>query len=76
MRDGFHAAHGWYFRRDLGGHVAIEVAESDHDDAPLRVAAIFDPDTWASIVASVSHRGETAETWRAVRLFHERGEGV
>jgi hypothetical protein len=71
MREGFHAFGGWSFRRDLGGYVAIEVAESDHVDAPLRVAAVFDPDTWASIVASVSHRGDSAETWRAVRLFHQ-----
>jgi Protein of unknown function (DUF2829) len=74
VREGFHAFGGWSFRRDLGGYVAIEVAESDHVDAPLRVAAVFDPDTWASIVASVSHRGDSAETWRAVRLFHQPAE--
>jgi hypothetical protein len=71
MREGFHAHDGWYFRREPGGHVVVEVAESDHHDAPLRVAAIFDPNSWASIVASVSHHGETEGTWRAVRLFHQ-----
>jgi hypothetical protein len=69
MRTGFHAHSGWYFRRDHGGHVVIEVAESDHVDAPLRVAAVFDPDTWASVSAS---QRETAETWHAARDLHSR----
>jgi hypothetical protein len=60
MRQGFHAHSGWYFRRDHGGHVVVEVAESDHVDAPLRVVA----------VASVSAAGETAETWHAARDLH------
>jgi hypothetical protein len=72
VRQGFHAHSGWYFRRDHGGHVVIEVAESDREDAPLRMAAVFDPDTWASAVASVSAAGETAETWHAARDLHSR----
>lgn len=70
MREGFHAHHGWYFRRGDGGHVVIEVTESAHIDAPLSVAATFDPDTWASIVASVSSAGDNADTVRAARALH------
>jgi hypothetical protein len=70
MRQGLHAHSGWYFRRDLGGHVVIEVAESDREDAPLRMAAVFDPDTWASAVASVSAAGETSGTYDAARALH------
>jgi hypothetical protein len=70
MHEGFHAHSGWYFRRDHGGHVVIEVAESDHEDAPLRVAAVFDPDTWASVVASVAAEGETSGTFHAARALH------
>jgi hypothetical protein len=70
MRTGFHAHSGWYFRRDLGGNVVIEVAESDHVDAPLRVAAVFDPDTWASAVASVAAEGETSATFYAAQALH------
>lgn len=73
MREGFHAHGGWYFRRDDNGHVTIEVAESDQVDAPLHVAASFDPDTWASIVAAVSGRGEDGETWNAARSLHMAG---
>jgi hypothetical protein len=65
MRQGFHAHSGWYFRRDHGGHVVIEVAESNHTDAPLLVGAVFDPDTWASIVASVAAEGDNSGTVRA-----------
>lgn len=70
MRPGFHAHGGWYFRREDDGSVTIEVAESAHVDAPLKVALTVDPDTWASIVASVSGSGETGDTWRAARTLH------
>lgn len=71
MREGFHAHHGWYFRRNTDGSVTVEVAESAQEDAPLQVGSTFDPDTWASIVASVSSRGEDAATWRAARELHQ-----
>jgi hypothetical protein len=76
MRTGFHAHDGWYFRRSDGatdGVVVIEVAESAQQDAPLKVAAGFDPDTWASIVASVSAAGESGPTWNAARRLHMAG---
>jgi hypothetical protein len=75
MREGFHAHDGWYFRRNTDDSVTIEVAESNHVDAPLRVGASFDPDTWASIVASVSAHGGNSATFYAAQNLH-MGEPV
>lgn len=66
----FHAHSGWYFHRNDDGTVAIEVAQSAKADAPRLVMAIFDADTWASIVAAVSTGGETGDRWRQAREFH------
>lgn len=70
MREGFHAHDGWYFRRIANGNVIIEVAESAHGDAPLQVAVVLDPDTWASVVASVATEGETSSTFHAAQALH------
>lgn len=70
QREGFHAHDGWYFRRDTDGHVTIEVTETAQVDAPLARALTVDPDTWASIVASVSASGEDGQTWQRARDFH------
>lgn len=69
-REGFHAHSGWYFRRSDAGTVTVEVTETMQVDAPLQVAATFDADTWASIVAAVSAGGETGDQWRQARDFH------
>ena len=59
---GFHAGGGWYFERLEDGRVQISL------DPALR---IFDKDTWASIMASVSRCGEDGETFVAALDFHE-----
>lgn len=69
MRAGFHAHDGWYFRRNDDGSVTIEVAESGSNDT-LYQALTVDPDTWASVIASVSGCGEDAATWQAARNLH------
>jgi hypothetical protein len=68
MEEGFHAHDGWYFTRLDDGHVKISAAVSRSTEV-IRL----DPETWASIVASVSEGGDTAERWQWVRRFH-RGE--
>ena len=59
---GFHAGAGWFFKRLDEGKVEVR--------APAGTA-IFDKDTWASIMASVSRRGEDGETFVAALDFHE-----
>jgi len=33
---------------------------------------IVDPDSWASLIAGLSVRGETSETWELARQLHNR----
>ena len=68
----YHYRDGWYFERvpDTDGVVRIyhiepgkkpEIADEDFE---------IDPDSWASIVASVSEDGETADTHTAAISLH------
>lgn len=57
----FYTPNGWAFGRLTDGSVAV----TTKDDY-----VIFDPDTWASIVASVSARGESAHTFWTATRFH------
>lgn len=72
----FHAHSGWYFERLDDGSVQVTTPLSEVGiDGDLfedeRAIVVFDPNTWASIVASVCARGESADTfWRATR-FHD-----
>ena len=63
---GFHAKEGWFFKRIGEGVVLITL---DGDEMGAQVA--IDGNTWASIAASVSARGETAVSWREARDFHD-----
>jgi hypothetical protein len=62
---GHHARDGWFFRRDADGAVVVTAASW-----PGEPKVILDPHTWASVVASVSAAGETAETYRQALAFH------
>lgn len=66
---GFHARDNWYFRREDDGSVRIMAPDSMGPGA--HQVGVFDPDTWASAVASVSSCGETAESFQAARRFHD-----
>lgn len=63
---GFHAKNGWYFQREDGGSVRVTVDELDGASAEVT----FDPDTWASIVASVSFAGEHGDGFRHIQWVH------
>jgi len=63
----FHWKDGWYFERILNGQVRIY--HLDGFGLMDRGIAI-DADSWASIVASVSARGDTAEAFQEAREFH------
>lgn len=59
----FHAREGWYFRRGEGGTVTIWCGEG-HE-------ITLDPDSWASVVASVSAQGESSATYRSALDAHQ-----
>lgn len=65
---GFHARDGWFFRRESDGSVRILAPDSLGPGAHQCVT--LDPDTWASVVASVAASGESGETFRAAQRFH------
>lgn len=67
--EGFHARDGWYFHREDDGSVRIMAPDSMGPDAHQVVT--LDADTWASVVASVGQRGETADTFGKARRFHD-----
>ena len=61
----FHPKDNWFFQRmDTEGVVKITSHSGD--------TLVVDPDTWASIVASVSIRGESAGTQFQAKQFHNR----
>jgi hypothetical protein len=66
---GFHARDGWYFRREDDGSVHIAAPDSLGPGASQVVT--LDADTWASVVASVSRNGETADSFAAAARFHD-----
>jgi hypothetical protein len=77
----FHWKDNWYFERREDGSVRIYHEDSgsipsiplDDDDYPeYDVCLDIDKDSWASIIASVSERGETAETFKEAGEFHNK----
>jgi hypothetical protein len=69
VSEGFHAKDGWFFRREDDGSVHISAPDSMGPGAHQVVT--LDADTWASVVASVSARGETADRFAKARRFHD-----
>lgn len=72
----FHSREGFYFNREDDGSVRIRVAVGSrdgnpYDDSTLREVTIA-PNEWASVIASVSARGEkvSADYHRALD-FHQ-----
>ncbi len=62
---GFHYKDGWYFQRCQDGTVAIH-----HRDVTIPILLEIDKDSWASIVASVSKRGEEDGRYFKALDFH------
>ena len=70
LKDGeFHARDGVIFKRDAGGGVVISKAGAEFGDREI-ILDLTGP-AWASIVAHVSARGETGDTYREALEFHE-----
>jgi len=70
----FHLKDGWFFERQNNGGVKILKRATARDESPVVSEVIIDDAGWASIVASVSHRGETGDTWREALKFHNDHE--
>jgi hypothetical protein len=75
----FHAHSGLYFERRESGDVVVSKRVPVLDVAgralnPPAFAVVeqwtLEDATWASVMASVSARGETGGTWQEAREFH------
>ena len=58
MVSGFHVKDGLYFTRGENGAVTVTVTESAHVNSAVLRSFTFDVDAFASVVASMSARGE------------------
>lgn len=65
----YHAKDGLYFDRLEDGSVKVVVSVLNG----IQFETILEPNTWASVVASVCVKGEDSNTFYAAELFHEIG---
>lgn len=65
MKPRFHAQDGFCFERTEDGSVAMYFAPDASE-----VGTTFSPETWASIVAFVSAKGENGATFKIASRFH------
>ena len=70
MRDGFHWSRGMYFRRLQDGTVEVTQTKDGGKTDDIEWQREIPPSEWASIVAAVSHQGETGYTYRTALGFH------
>ena len=70
----FHAAEGLYFQRQENGSVRVLFDRISAGLKPLEPGEIpdveFDADAWASVVSSMSEKGEDAYSFHLARAFH------
>jgi len=67
---GFHYNDGVYFKRHRSGSVQITILRENKINSPVEHKIIIQPDEWASIIASVSAKSETNESWKEANHFH------
>lgn len=65
----YHARDGLYFERLPDGGVKVRMEPVNGAPAEVELSA----DAWASVVATVSARGDTADTRNEARRYHDRG---
>lgn len=66
----FHVKDGVYFERIEDGTVHLTVFEGPFQKQAKVKDIVMSPSEWASVVASVSHNGESAHTFKGAMLFH------
>ena len=72
MKDGqMHVKDGLYFRRTENGGVEIEKTIDSKEGSPVADRIVLDAGAWASIVAHVSEKGESHETFESAKRFHD-----
>ena len=68
----FHAKEGWFFTRLSNGEVRVEHREDAKETSPVVSKVTFTPEAWASIVASISIKGEADRRWYTALDFHQK----
>ncbi len=69
--DGFHATDGFIVKRVGSGSVRIrKYKDSKCDNLIMEIT--FTASIWASIVSSVSARGETTESYHEAKALHDQ----
>jgi len=73
--NGFHNQEGWFYKRIDNG--TVRVSHVLHPPIYGRLVEQFciTENAWASIVCSVSKKGETYDRWMVARKFHGLDEG-
>lgn len=66
----FHSKDGWWWERLADGSVGVTLTGLTANPDVIDAQVVFDPDTWASIVAFVSATGDNQETWGRARRLH------
>ena len=64
----FHAQDGLFFQRMENGTVEVMVKDGNRI-----FQTVLTSDTWASVIASVSARGDTSFVWEEAIQFHNEG---
>ena len=72
MVNGFHVQGGLYFTRGENGSVTVTITESNKVESPVLRSITFDVDGFASVVASMSVRGEEANGFYEAKEFLTR----
>lgn len=71
---GFHSRDGLCFIREEDGSVSVEVYDVTRQPIPEEpmFRTTLSVNAWGSVLASMSARSETFETWQEAQEFHER----
>ena len=72
--EGFHLQQGLYFKRESDGRITISITQTPMVDAPVIFTTTCDVSGFASVMASMSARDETAETWKEAVEFLSRAQ--
>lgn len=70
--EGFHFEGGLYFKRLADNRVQILIKESAHIHAPVFRKFVATDSEWASIIASVSMRGDDAHSHKEALELHNK----
>lgn len=63
----FHLSNGFFFERQADGQIRVAYVKPKSNE-PM-AETIVSPEAWASVLATTSVRGESAETWQEARDF-------